>query len=78
MPAANAPAFAFLAARQSQPAKLFAGPVPNRAELEPILTAALRVPDHGKLEPWRLVVLRSWIRVPTPRLYSARPRPSRR
>lgn len=57
MPAANAAAFAFLAARQSQPAKLFAGPVPNRAALEPILTAALRVPDHGKLEPWRLIVL---------------------
>jgi nitroreductase len=31
--------------------------VPTRAELEPILTAALRVPDHGKLEPWRLIVL---------------------
>lgn len=50
-------AFAFLAARQSQSAKLFAGPVPDRAELMTILTAALRVPDHGKLEPWRLIVL---------------------
>lgn len=51
--------FAFLAARRSHPAKFFdpAGPVPSRSELEPILTAALRVPDHGKLEPWRLVVL---------------------
>ena len=57
MPTPNAAAFAFLASRQSQPAKLFAGPVPSRAELEPILTAALRVPDHGKLEPWRLIVL---------------------
>lgn len=50
-------AFAFLAHRQSQPAKLFKGPVPDRAELLTILTAAVRVPDHGKLEPWRLVVL---------------------
>ena len=57
MPTPNAAAFDFLARRQSQPAKLFAGPVPTRAELEPILTAALRVPDHGKLEPWRLIVL---------------------
>ncbi len=57
LPTANAAAFAFLAARQSQPAKLFAGPLPDRAALEPILTAALRVPDHGKLEPWRLIVL---------------------
>ena len=57
MPTPNTAAFDFLASRQSQPAKLFAGPVPTRAELEPILTAALRVPDHGKLEPWRLIVL---------------------
>lgn len=57
MPTPNTAAFDFLARRQSQPAKLFAGPLPTRAELEPILTAALRVPDHGKLEPWRLIVL---------------------
>jgi nitroreductase len=57
MPTPNAAAFDFLAHRQSQSAKLFAGPVPTRAALEPILTAALRVPDHGKLEPWRLIVL---------------------
>lgn len=51
------PAFEFLAHRRSHPAKAFVGPVPDRAALMPILTAALRVPDHGKLEPWRLVVL---------------------
>ena len=50
-------AFAFLASRQSYPSKLFSGPVPARAELVEILAAATRVPDHGKLEPWRLVVL---------------------
>lgn len=54
---ANPAAFEFLANRASHPAKAMAGPAPSRAELEPILTAALRVPDHGKLEPWRLVVL---------------------
>lgn len=47
----------FLAHRRSPSAKLFAKPVPMRAELEKILASALRVPDHGKLEPWRLVVL---------------------
>ncbi|MCF8512026.1 MAG: nitroreductase [Rhodobacteraceae bacterium] len=57
MTSPNPAALAFLATRKSQPAKLFAGPVPSRAELEPILTTALRVPDHGKLEPWRLIVL---------------------
>ncbi len=60
MPQANPEAFAFLASRRSHPAKFFVpgGPVPDRAALEPILMAALRVPDHGKLEPWRLLVLR--------------------
>ncbi len=57
MPARNQPALDFLLARRSRPAKLFTGPVPDREALTEILTAALRVPDHGKLEPWRLVVL---------------------
>ena len=57
MPVADAQAFAFLAARQSYPMKAMTGATPARAELEPILTTALRVPDHGKLEPWRLIVL---------------------
>lgn len=52
----NDPAFTFLATRASYPSKLMTGPAPDRAALEPILQAALRVPDHGKLEPWRLVV----------------------
>lgn len=57
MPPRNDAALAFLKARRSRPAKLFAFPVPNRDALEEILTAATRVPDHGKLEPWRLIVL---------------------
>lgn len=57
MPARNAAALAFLNARRSRPAKLFTLPVPDRAQVEEILTAATRVPDHGKLEPWRLIVV---------------------
>lgn len=49
-------AFAFLATRQSYPSKALRAPAPDRAALEPILRAALRVPDHGNLHPWRLVV----------------------
>ena len=49
-------AFTFLATRQSYPSKALQGPAPDRAALEPILRAALRVPDHGNLQPWRLVV----------------------
>lgn len=57
MPAPNPAAFEFLLNRMSHPAKLFSGPVPDRDALRLILTAAARVPDHGKLEPWRLVVV---------------------
>lgn len=57
MPPRNDAALAFLTARRSRPAKLFSLPVPDRAQLTEILTAATRVPDHGKLEPWRLVVV---------------------
>jgi nitroreductase len=57
MPARNDAALAFLAARRSRPAKLFSHPVPDRNQILEILTAATRVPDHGKLEPWRLIVV---------------------
>lgn len=32
------------------------GPAPSPAELETLLTIASRVPDHGKLTPWRFIV----------------------
>jgi nitroreductase len=32
------------------------GPQPTAAELETLLTVASRVPDHGKLVPWRFIV----------------------
>lgn len=57
MPAPNQAAFDFLMTRRSRPAKLFTPPVPDHDALLHILTAATRVPDHGKLEPWRLVVI---------------------
>jgi len=57
MPDANAAVMTFLLNRRSRPAKTLDLPVPSRAELGPILTAAARSPDHGKLEPWRFVVL---------------------
>lgn len=57
MPTRNDAALAFLKSRRSRSAKLFSFPVPDRAQIEEILTAATRVPDHGKLEPWRLVVV---------------------
>ena len=53
----NPEAMEFFLTRRSRPAKLLRPPVPSEAELVPILTAAARVPDHGKLEPWRFLVL---------------------
>lgn len=47
----------FLLNRRSRPGKTLRTPAPSRDQLEPILSAGLRVPDHGKLEPWRLIVL---------------------
>ena len=57
MPDANPAALDFLLTRRSRPAKTLAPPVPTRDDLRPILTAAARSPDHGKLEPWRFIVL---------------------
>ena len=53
----NDDALEFLLSRRSRPAKTLAGPVPDHAALKTILTAAARSPDHGKLEPWRFIVL---------------------
>jgi len=33
------------------------GPAPSDSEIDTILTIASRVPDHGKLTPWRFIVL---------------------
>ncbi|MEZ5912747.1 MAG: nitroreductase family protein [Paracoccaceae bacterium] len=57
MPAPNPAALEFLMTRRSRPAKTLAGPAPDREALRTLLTAAARSPDHGKLEPWRFVVL---------------------
>ena len=59
MPTPNPTALTFLQNRRSRPAKTMALPVPTQAQLTEILTAAVRVPDHGKLEPWRFVVIQS-------------------
>ncbi|MEM7719293.1 MAG: nitroreductase [Pseudomonadota bacterium] len=57
MPDPNPAAFGFLETRRSRPAKTLTGPTPDRTELRKLLTVAARAPDHGKLEPWRFLVL---------------------
>ncbi len=50
-------ALEFLLSRRSRPAKTLRSPVPDHGTLSTLLTAAARSPDHGKLEPWRFIVL---------------------
>ena len=45
-----------LKARRSVKPREMSGPGPSPAELETILTIGARVPDHGKLAPWRFIV----------------------
>jgi nitroreductase len=47
---------ALLLTRRSAKPALLGEPGPTAAQLDTILTAAARVPDHKKLEPWRFIV----------------------
>jgi nitroreductase len=47
----------FLALRRSTSAVTLAEPAPTAAERAELLRLAARVPDHGKLSPWRFLVL---------------------
>jgi len=46
-----------LAERRSAPAQALSAPGPSADEIERILTLGARTPDHGKLFPWRFVVM---------------------
>ena len=46
-----------LAHRRSAPAQALTAPGPSQAEVERILLLGARTPDHGKLFPWRFVVM---------------------
>jgi nitroreductase len=42
--------------RRSVPPLALGGPGPDAAQLQALLTLGARVPDHGKLAPWRFIV----------------------
>ncbi len=46
-----------LLSRRSGSAKAMTGPGPTPDQLARILAAAVRVPDHGKLAPWRFILI---------------------
>jgi nitroreductase len=62
MPEKRSEVLDFLLTRRSRPAKTLGTDAPDRAELEIMLTAASRTPDHGKLAPWRFIVVRDMAR----------------
>lgn len=57
LPVRSDEALARLAVRRSASAQLLTAPGPSEAEIEQILSLGARTPDHGKLFPWRFVVL---------------------
>jgi len=52
------PIFDFLAQRSSTPISAISGPAPEGEELAALLKVAARVPDHGRLTPWRFILYR--------------------
>lgn len=49
-------ALQLLKTRRSVKPMELTGPPPSDAEIDTLLTVASRVPDHGKLTPWRFIV----------------------
>ena len=49
-------AIELLKTRRSMKPREMTGPGPSPAEIETILTIGARVPDHGKLAPWRFIL----------------------
>ena len=54
----NQAALEFLKARKSVPLTQITGPGPSDDELAQLLEIAARVPDHGRMEPWRFIIYR--------------------
>lgn len=54
---------AFLKTRRSVKPRDMTGPAPSAADLDTILTIGARVPDHGKLAPWRFIIFEGEARV---------------
>lgn len=48
---------ALLATRRSGKPRDMIAPGPDAAQLKRILSAAVRTPDHGKLAPWRFIII---------------------
>jgi nitroreductase len=58
----STPGLAALELRRSVPSRLLAEPGPSPEQLQRLLAAAVRVPDHGKLTPWRFLKIEGDVR----------------
>lgn len=67
----TASALTLLATRRSGKPRDMIAPGPDAAQLAHILSMAIRVPDHGKLAPWRFVIVRADQRVALARVIVA-------
>lgn len=56
-------ALALMEARRSVPLRTLAGPGPTPEELERMMRLAARTPDHGRLVPWRFILIEGSARV---------------
>lgn len=54
----NATVIDFLLSRKSAPIPELHEPAPNDEEIATLIRAASRVPDHGRLAPWRFIIYR--------------------
>src|SRR4051812_47630632 len=52
----------FLSSRISPPIHELKEPAPGDAEIEQMIRIATRVPDHGRLTPWRFILYRGDVR----------------
>lgn len=57
LPVASAQMVQRLRQRRSAPAQSLSAPAPSPEQVQQILSIGARTPDHGKLFPWRFVVL---------------------
>ncbi|MEO6172790.1 MAG: nitroreductase, partial [Arenimonas sp.] len=58
--------------RRSAPSRTLHGPGPDAAEVQQMLNSALRVPDHGKLVPWRFLRIQGDTRLALGKLLAQR------
>jgi len=61
--AMTSPIVDFLLSRSSAPIADLHEPAPTDAEIATLIAAASRVPDHGRLAPWRFILYRGDARV---------------